>query len=81
MPTLVVEKPADNEAAATTNNAMLTSAAGSASRPPMAFPLPSPMRRALELASAAAAAGEVPVGAVVTKGDEVLAEAANAMRG
>jgi tRNA(adenine34) deaminase len=39
------------------------------------------MRRALELAAAAAAAGEVPVGAVVTCGDEVIAEAANAMRG
>jgi len=47
----------------------------------MAFPLPSPMRRALELARAAAEAGEVPVGAVVTHGEAVVAEAANAMRG
>jgi tRNA(Arg) A34 adenosine deaminase TadA len=39
------------------------------------------MRHALDLAAAAAAAGEVPVGAVVTCGDEVIAEAANAMRG
>jgi tRNA(adenine34) deaminase len=39
------------------------------------------MRRALELASEAADAGEVPVGAVVTCGDEVIAEARNAMRG
>jgi tRNA(Arg) A34 adenosine deaminase TadA len=39
------------------------------------------MRRALDLAREAADAGEVPVGAVVTKGDEVLAEARNAMRG
>ena len=39
------------------------------------------MRRALDLAREAAAAGEVPVGAVVTKGDEILAEACNAMRG
>lgn len=46
-----------------------------------AFPLPSPMRRALDLAAAAAAAGEVPVGAVVTLGERVVAEAANAMRG
>ena len=38
------------------------------------------MRRALDLAAEAAAAGEVPVGAVVTRGDEVLAEARNAMR-
>lgn len=38
------------------------------------------MRRALELASEAAEAGEVPVGAVVTKGGAVLAEARNAMR-
>jgi tRNA(adenine34) deaminase len=40
-----------------------------------------PMRRALELAQAAYADGEVPVGAVVTRGDEVLAESRNAMRG
>jgi tRNA(Arg) A34 adenosine deaminase TadA len=47
----------------------------------MAFPLPPPMRRALDLAAEAAAAGEVPVGAVVTCGDEIIAEARNAMRG
>jgi tRNA(Arg) A34 adenosine deaminase TadA len=47
----------------------------------MAFPLPPPMRRALELAAEAAAAGEVPVGAVITLGDEVIAETRNAMRG
>ena len=47
----------------------------------MAFPLPQPMRRALELAAEAAEAGEVPVGAVVTRGEDVLAEARNAMRG
>lgn len=47
----------------------------------MAFPFPPPMRRALDLAAEAAAAGEVPVGAVVTKGDRVIAEARNAMRG
>ena len=46
----------------------------------MAFPLPPPMRRALELAAEAAAAGEVPVGAVVTLGDEIVAETRNAMR-
>jgi tRNA(Arg) A34 adenosine deaminase TadA len=46
----------------------------------MAFPLPSPMRRALDLAADAAAAGEVPVGAVVTQGETVVAEAHNAMR-
>jgi tRNA(adenine34) deaminase len=39
------------------------------------------MRRALDLAREAAAGGEVPVGAVVTKGGEVIAEARNAMRG
>ena len=38
------------------------------------------MRRALDLAREAAEAGEVPVGAVVTKGEEILAEARNAMR-
>ena len=47
----------------------------------MPFPLPVPMRRALDLAAEAAAAGEVPVGAVVTRGKEIIAEAANAMRG
>lgn len=46
----------------------------------MGFPLPSPMRRALELAAEAAADGEVPVGAVVTLNGEILAEARNAMR-
>ena len=39
------------------------------------------MRRALDLAAEAAAADEVPVGAVVTLGDEIVAEARNAMRG
>jgi tRNA(Arg) A34 adenosine deaminase TadA len=48
----------------------------------MAFPLPAPMRRALDLAREAGEAGEVPVGAVVTcRGDEMIAEARNAMRG
>jgi tRNA(Arg) A34 adenosine deaminase TadA len=39
------------------------------------------MRRALDLAAEAAAAGEVPVGAVVTLGEEIVAERRNAMRG
>ena len=39
------------------------------------------MRRALELAGEAGEAGEVPVGAVVTRGDEIVAETRNAMRG
>ena len=39
------------------------------------------MRRALDLAAEAAASGEVPVGAVVTRGEAVIAEARNAMRG
>jgi len=47
----------------------------------MSFPLPPPMRRALDLAAEAAANGEVPVGAVVTLGDEIVAETRNAMRG
>lgn len=46
----------------------------------MGFPLPAPMRLALDLAVEAAAKGEVPVGAVVTLGDKVIAEASNAMR-
>lgn len=39
------------------------------------------MRRALDLAAEAAAVGEVPVGAVVTRGEEIVAETRNAMRG
>lgn len=46
----------------------------------MSFPLPEPMRRALELAREAAADGEVPVGAVVTHSERIVAEARNAMR-
>jgi tRNA(adenine34) deaminase len=43
-------------------------------------PLTSPMRLALDAARAAAAEGEVPVGAVVTQGGTVIATAANAPR-
>lgn len=39
------------------------------------------MRRALQLAREAANAGEVPVGAVITRGDTFVAEARNRMRG
>ena len=46
-----------------------------------AFPLPAPMRRALDLAAVAAEAGEVPVGAVITFDNEIIAESRNAMRG
>lgn len=44
------------------------------------FALPAPMRLALDAAAGAAAAGEVPVGAAIVRGDEVLAVAANAPR-
>jgi tRNA(adenine34) deaminase len=47
----------------------------------MAFPLPHPMRLALDLAARAVAAGEVPVGAVIMRGEEIVATAANAMAG
>ena len=46
----------------------------------MTFPMPAPMRLALEQARAAGEAGEVPVGAVVARGGEALAVAGNAMR-
>lgn len=46
----------------------------------MSFPLPLPMRRALDLAAEAAASGEVPVGAVVTRGHRIVAEGRNRMR-
>lgn len=39
------------------------------------------MRRALDLAREAAEAGEVPVGAVITLRNEIIAETRNAMRG
>lgn len=45
------------------------------------WPLPEPMMRALELARRAAAAGEVPVGAVVLRGGVVLGEGYNTPRG
>ncbi|WP_336958222.1 nucleoside deaminase [Sphingobium aquiterrae] len=44
------------------------------------FPLPAPMRRALDLARAAAAAGEVPVGAVVTHDGRIVGEGENRNR-
>lgn len=46
----------------------------------MAFPLPEPMRLALDAARAAADAGEVPVGAVLLQRGRVIAVAGNAPR-
>ena len=46
----------------------------------MTAPFSEPMRRALDEARAAAADGEVPVGAVVTKGGELVAAGRNRMR-
>jgi tRNA(adenine34) deaminase len=46
----------------------------------MSFPLPEPMRRALDEARAAAADGEVPVGAVVTRDGALLGVGRNRMR-
>jgi tRNA(Arg) A34 adenosine deaminase TadA len=46
----------------------------------MAFPLPDQMRIALEQAELAAGEGEVPVGAVIARGGEVIVTARNAMR-
>ena len=46
----------------------------------MSCPLPEPMRLALDEAVAAAQAGEVPVGAVVMRGDTVIATSRNRMR-
>ena len=43
--------------------------------------LPQPMHRALALAEQSAAAGEVPVAAIVTRNGEVVAEAHNMPRG
>src|SRR3954469_18728193 len=47
----------------------------------MSFPLPPPMRRALDLAREAAEAGEGPGGAVGACRDQIVAETRNAMRG
>jgi tRNA(adenine34) deaminase len=44
------------------------------------WPLPDPMKRALDLARAAAQAGEVPIGAVVVKDGVVIGEGRNAPR-
>lgn len=44
------------------------------------FPLPAPMVRALELARAAQAAGEVPIGAVVTRAGSIIGEGENRNR-
>ena len=44
------------------------------------FPLPDPMRLALDAARQAALAGEVPVGAVVVRDGQVIATGANAPR-
>ncbi|HEV7660605.1 MAG TPA: nucleoside deaminase [Allosphingosinicella sp.] len=46
----------------------------------MSFPLPEPMRLALDEARAAAQAGEVPVGAVVSRAGAVLGVGRNRMR-
>lgn len=45
------------------------------------FPLPAPMRAALDAAQAAADQGEVPVGAVVTHGSRIIATGGNRPRG
>lgn len=44
------------------------------------WPVPSPMLRALDAAREAAAQGEVPIGAVVMRGDSVVAVAHNSPR-
>ena len=46
----------------------------------MRYPLPEPMRLALDEARAAAAAGEVPVGAIVVRDGAVLGTGRNRMR-
>lgn len=44
------------------------------------WPIPPAMRRALDLARKAGDSGEVPIGAVVARGDEIIAEAHNEPR-
>lgn len=47
---------------------------------PPPFPLPRPMIRALELARTAGRAGEVPVGAVITRSGQIVGEGENRNR-
>lgn len=47
---------------------------------PPPFPLPLPMQRALQLARAAEQAGEVPIGAVVARGQQIVGEGENRNR-
>jgi len=47
---------------------------------PDVFPLPEPMRLALDCARTAGEAGEVPIGAVVTRGGQVIARGENRNR-
>jgi tRNA(adenine34) deaminase len=47
-------------------------------KPARMFPLPQPMRAALDAARAAGTVGEVPVGAVITLDGEIVATGANA---
>ena len=44
------------------------------------WPLPEPMQRALAVAKAAGESGEVPIGAIVMKHGEIIAEAGNRTR-
>jgi tRNA(adenine34) deaminase len=46
----------------------------------MAFPLPDPMRHALDIAKQVEALGEVPVGAVVVRNGEIIATGGNRTR-
>lgn len=44
------------------------------------WPIPGPMQRALDVAREASTAGEVPIGAVITRHGEIIAMAANRTR-
>lgn len=44
------------------------------------FPLPAPMRRAIDLARAAEQAGEVPIGAVITRNGQIIGQGENRNR-
>lgn len=46
----------------------------------MSFPLPDPMRRALDLALSAGEAGEVPIGAVISLNGRIIGEGENRNR-
>lgn len=77
---MVLPESAPHSGASANRQLIRGSVAVSATCMTTRWPLPEPMALALQAAREAAAAGEVPVGAVVVKDREVIAVAGNATR-